>query len=418
LKIFLIFLKNITKSKIFSNFLNLSFIQVSNILLMILIYPILTRIIGLENFGKVMVANALAILLGILVNYGTLQTTIKDIATLKTNNRLLSEIFCNTLAIRFIIFTVVSFILLLFAKLLKEDYLLYILTLPLVFAEVINPMFFFLGIERLTILNITNLVSKIITLGFIVLFIKSGADSNWVNFLMGIALILTNLYAITWAIRRYKLKIILPTGQSQLLILKSNFYVLVNNFAVYLQQSLMLFALQWVGNPLILGAYALCDKVVWSSRLIIISITNSIYPKAAQLYNDNLTKWLSFKSQTRKFIGTLFLIESIILFLFPALIIEILAGERNETAIILLKIMAFVPLIASLNLTNVVEKLLKNDYLFIFKVAALTLILSVISSYFFVQSGNIKLIGYYNLIIELIILFTYELTSKKKKINV
>ena len=62
---------------------------------MILIYPILTRIIGLENFGKVMVANALAILLGILVNYGTLQTTIKDIAILKTNNKLLSEIFCQ-----------------------------------------------------------------------------------------------------------------------------------------------------------------------------------------------------------------------------------------------------------------------------------------------------------------------------------
>mgnify|MGYP006176173343 FL=1 len=203
-----------------------------------------------------------------------------------------------------------------------------------------------------------------------------------------------------------------------MLIIKNNFYVLINNFAVYLQQSLMLFALQWAGNPLLLGAYALCDKVIWSSRLIIISITNSIYPKAAQLYNDNLTKWLSFKSQTRKFIGALFLIECIVLFLFPALIIKILAGERNETAIILLKIMAFVPLIASLNLTNVVEKLLKNDYLFIFKVAALTLILSVISSYFFVQSGNIKLIGYYNLIIELIILFTYELTSKKKKINV
>ena len=385
---------------------------------MILIYPILTRIIGLENFGKVMVANALAILLGILVNYGTLQTTIKDIAILKTNNKLLSEIFCNTLAIRFIIFTVVSFILLLFANFIKEDYLLYILILPLVFAEVINPMFFFLGIERLTILNITNLVSKVITLGLIVLFVKSGADSNWVNFLMGIALIATNLYAIIWAIKKYKLKIILPTRQSQVLIIKNNFYVLINNFAVYLQQSLMLFALQWAGNPLLLGAYALCDKVIWSSRLIIISITNSIYPKAAQLYNDNLTKWLSFKSQTRKFIGALFLIECIVLFLFPALIIKILAGERNETAIILLKIMAFVPLIASLNLTNVVEKLLKNDYLFIFKVAALTLILSVISSYFFVQSGNIKLIGYYNLIIELIILFTYELTSKKKKINV
>lgn len=384
---------------------------------MIMIYPILTRIIGLENFGKVMVANALAVLLSILVNYGTIQTSIKDIATQKANSKLLSETFCSTLSVRFIIFLIISLFLLLSAQLIKENYLLYILALPLVFAEVLNPMFFFLGVERLKILNIFNLFSKILTLGLLIIFIKSGSDSNWVNFLMGIILISTNLCAIFWAIRKYQLKLILPSRLSQILILKGNFYLLVNNFAVYLQQSLMLFALQWAGNPLILGAYALCDKVVWSSRLLIISITNSIYPKAAQIFKDNLPKWPRFKSQIRKATGALFLTESIILFLFPSYIVVILAGEQNEMATTLLKIMAFVPLIACLNLTNVVERLLRNDYYFIFKIAVLTLVISIIGSYFFVQSGNIQLIGYYNIIIELTSLLIYEFTFRKRSLN-
>lgn len=385
---------------------------------MVLIYPILTRIIGLENFGRVMVANSLAILLSILVNYGTIQTTIKDIATQKANRNLLSKIFCSTIAVRFIIFLVVSLILLLSALLIKENFLLYVLALPLVLAEVLNPMFFFLGVEQLKILNIFNLFSKILTLVLLIIFIQSGSDSNWVNFLMGIVLISTNLCAIAWAIRKYQLKLILPSRLSQILILKGNFYLLVNNFAVYLQQSLMLFALQWAGNPFLLGAYALCDKVIWSSRLLIISITNSIYPKAAQIFKDNLPKWPRFKSQIRKATGALFLTESIILFLFPSYIVVILAGEQNEMATTLLKIMAFVPLIACLNLTNVVERLLRNDYYFIFKIAVLTLVISIIGSYFFVQSGNIKLIGYYNIIIELTSLLIYEFTFRKRSLNV
>lgn len=384
---------------------------------MILIYPILTRIIGLENFGKVMVANSLAVLLGILVNYGTIQTSIKDIARLKENNKLLSEVFFSTLAIRFILFIVVSIFVLSSAVFVKENYLLYVLALPLVFAEVINPMFFFLGVERLKFLNIANLLSKILTLALIILLIKSGADSLWVNFLMGFILILTNVVAILWAIKIFHLKLILPSKMSQMLILRGNFYLLVNNFAVYLQQSIMLFALQWAGNPLLLGAYALCDKVIWSSRLLIISITNSVYPKAAQIFSVDLIGWSKFKSQIRIVTGSIFLIESIILFLFPSLIIELLAGTKNEIATILLRIMAFVPLIACLNLTNVVERLLRNDYYYIFKIAIITLVISIIGSYFFVKSGNIKLIGYYNLIIEITALLIYELTSKKRSLN-
>ena len=102
---------------------------------MILIYPILTRIIGLENFGKVMVANALAGLLGILVNYGTIQTSIKDVASFRENKQLLSEVFWNTFSIRLLIFSIVTLIILFSFFLANESYLFYLFALPLVLAN-------------------------------------------------------------------------------------------------------------------------------------------------------------------------------------------------------------------------------------------------------------------------------------------
>jgi hypothetical protein len=47
-----------------SNFINLSFIQVSNALLQIFLFPVIFRIIGLKYFGYVVVANSFAALLG------------------------------------------------------------------------------------------------------------------------------------------------------------------------------------------------------------------------------------------------------------------------------------------------------------------------------------------------------------------
>ena len=78
------FLK-LKKTKILSNFINLSSIQLSNALLMILLYPIITRSVGLEAFGLIMLANAFAGLLGIVVNFGTSQSGIKDVAVHKSD---------------------------------------------------------------------------------------------------------------------------------------------------------------------------------------------------------------------------------------------------------------------------------------------------------------------------------------------
>lgn len=406
-------LKNTTKTKVFSNFLNLSIIQVSNILLMVLIYPILTRIIGLENFGKVMVANALAGLLSILVNYGTIQTSIKDVVSLREDRQLLSEIFWKTFSIRLIIFTVVTLVILFSFFLVNKNYFFYLFALPLVLAEVLNPMFFFLGVERLKILNFANLLAKVLTLVLIVLLIKGGNDSVYVNFIMGIILSFTYLFSIVWAIKKYRLKFTIPSWLSQLLILKSNFYLLANNFAVHLQQSLILFALQAAGNALWLGAYALCDKVIWSTRLLIISFSNSLYPKAAHIFKNEHHYWIKFKINVKLAVSALFVLAAGMLLLFPDFIIRLLAGETNELAASYLRQMAFVPLLAALNFINVLDRLLKNDHYTIFRIALIMLMISSFTSFVFVYSGKFQIFGFYAVITELMALLLYEYFIRK-----
>jgi len=406
-------LKSHFNQSIFSNLANLSIIQLSNIFFMMLLFPVLTRLLGIEKFGEVMAANAFAGLAGGLVNYGTIQSSIKEVANAKNDTEALSRIVFETLCIRLIFFVLLAIVLIFSNLVLKDYYLLYLFTIPLLFAEVLNPMFLFLGLENLKYLNLANLISKILTLLFVLVFINNQVDAPWVNFIIGSSLSICYLFVLIWGISKYKISWMLPSKFSQKMLLKSNFYLLVNNFSVHLQQSFMLFALQIWGKVAWLGAYALCDKIIWSSRLLIISISNSAYPTAAQLHKTDAVKWLAFKQQLKWRTGYLFLIGSVLLFLFSDLIIYLLSGGDNTEASLFLKLMAFAPFIASLNFMNVLDRVLNNDNYSIFQIAIILLIISSLSAFSMVYWGNFWGIGLYTLTIESIALLLYEIKTRK-----
>ncbi len=409
-------LKSNFNQSIFSNLANLSIIQLSNIFFMMLLFPVLTRLLGIEKFGEVMAANAFAGLAGGLVNYGTIQSSIKEIANAKNDTLALSRIVFETLCIRLLFFVLLVIVLIFSNPVLKDYYLLYLLTIPLLFAEVLNPMFLFLGLENLKYLNLANLISKILTLLFVLFFIENQADAPWVNFIMGSSLCICYLFVLIWGINKYKINWVMPSQLSQKVILKSNFYLLVNNFSVHLQQSFMLFALQIWGKVAWLGAYALCDKIIWSSRLLIISISNSVYPTAAQLHKTDTMKWLAFKQQLKWRTGYLFLCGSVILFLLSDPIILLLSGNLNAEASLFLKLMALAPFIACLNFMNVLDRVLNNDNYSIFQIAIILLMVSSLSAFGMVYWGNFWGIGLYTLTIETIALLLYEFKARKLNI--
>ena len=60
------------KASAFFSFLHLSFIQGANVLIQILLIPIISRKVGLTEFGLIMLASSYAALVSILINYGCL----------------------------------------------------------------------------------------------------------------------------------------------------------------------------------------------------------------------------------------------------------------------------------------------------------------------------------------------------------
>jgi len=400
-------------TNIIANFLNLSSIQISNVLLLMLLIPIITRIIGIREFGIIMFASKFSQLAGSVINYGTGQSGVRDVAFHIKDSKKLSPVFYSNLFIRVIIFAL--YILLLFVlQWVKVDYYPYILfSIPIALAEVINPLCFFIGAERLKLFNLLNLLSNIATIVAIFIFIKSPADSIWVNFILGGANAITYLGLLVYFGRQYGLGFKFPSVNELLKIGKDNFYLTVNNISVNLQQSIIIFALPRWGLAAFLGPYTLCDKIIGQCRILLITVSNAIYPNAARLFQQSTSLWDVYRKKTKYLLAGVFLAGSIFIVVLADPIVFLLSKEHNATAIIILRVMAFVPIMSALNVLNVLDLLLKNYTNYIFRIAILLFIQSVIVAFILVNIGGAFAVGMFTLIIETSAVVMYEYAIKK-----
>jgi len=403
----------IKETNIIANFINLSSIQLSNVLLLILIFPIITHQVGIEAFGFVMLANTFSVLAGTVINYGTNQTGIRDVAAHVKDLPNLQRTFYNTLWIRIFLFLLYLLLLFFLQWFSIQYYLFIVFSLPLVLSEVFNPLFFFIGIEKLKLYNVANVLSKAGAIVMLFFFIDGSQDAIWVNFILGSATVISYSFLVFMAVRNFKLGFAGPVQADIRTIAHQNFYLTMNNISNNLQQSIIIFALAKWGTAPVLGAYTLCDKVISSCRFVLITVFNAVYPKSAQLYKQSPRVWKRYKKRMQLIIPGLFFIGSLLLFIFAPFAVKVLSGEENETAIIFLRIMALVPTISALNVLNVLDQLLKNNNVYIFRIAMVLLALAVLLALGLLQIANPLWVGSFTLIIEIAGLLMYQYATTK-----
>jgi len=407
-------LNQLRTTRILSNFFNLSGIQFSNILLAVLIIPIVTRAIGIDGFGIMMYASRFSWFVVAIVNYGTGQSAVRDVAFHIHDKQNLARVFYETLFLRTIMFAL--FLALMFAlqwfNILYYTYLL--LAIPIVLAEVFNPLCFFIGAERLKLFNLCNLLSNVVAIITIILCIKSNKDTGLVNFILGMANTLTYLGLLIYFGRLFKLPFYVPTKAELVTTGKHNFSLTVNNLSVNLQQSIIIFALPRWGYTALLGPYTLADRIIGQCRNLLITISNAIYPNAAHIYKSSTEIWDSYRRKNKFLLAALFLAGAILLFIIADPVVYLLSKKHNDTAVMVLRIMAAVPVLSALNVLNVMDQLLKNNTAYIFRIAVILFIVAIAICAGLLASGNTLLIASFTLLVETAAWLMYEFVVNKK----
>ncbi|KPQ13917.1 MAG: polysaccharide flippase [Algoriphagus marincola HL-49] len=355
-KLTLLPLSNFIRNKSIQNFLFLAIIQSSNVLISIISMPLLIQSIGVDQFGLVNLALSVIILLNILVGFGYNLSAPREVAVNQQNKEALSHLVSNVFSGKAMLAAIATLLILIGVfglNLFQEYQLILVFSSLLLFSEATLPLWFFQGMEKMKLVSIANIFSKLLFLMGIVLFIHSPEQSQWVNFMLGFFGLSINLMLLFYIHAFLGIKFYRPEFSAIYRSLKENILLFFSNLASHISINGGLIILSFFSAAETLGMYSLAERVVMVLRLFPALIIQAIFPNASKLLKEDRPAFFRFlKNVYLRVLLAGMLISAGAHFTAPW-IIRVLSRSDLAESVLYLKILAAVPFLACLNVGNV-----------------------------------------------------------------
>ena len=334
------------------NLFSLLLLQGANYLLPLVTLPYLLRTIGPERYGLVVFAQAFIQYFVMITDYGFNLSATREISINRESKKKVSEIFSSVIVIKFV-FMVLSFLILTiiifsFDK-FKANPLVYYYTFGMVVGNVLFPTWYFQGIEKMKFITILNVLSKSIFTILLFWLIRDESDYILVPVINSIGSITVGCLSLLIIARKFSVKLTIPTLNNIKFHLREGWYVFVSTLSISLYTVTNSFLLGIFTNDVIVGYYASAEKVVQAFQNLLVPISQTIYPYINKLAHQSKEQAISFIKKMLIVVGSFSLTISIFIFIFSSTIITSLFGKNYSDAIIILKVLAFLPFIIGLS---------------------------------------------------------------------
>jgi O-antigen/teichoic acid export membrane protein len=332
-KFFLLLKSN---NNIFKNFTYLTLVEIINIIVPFITLPYLIITLGKENYGLVIFAQSLISYFFILQNFGLETYAIKEVSINAGNHYKLSKIVSNVITLKIILFLFILVALYVLSKifpLIYEYRLLFFLSLWVCLFDVIFPKWYFQGIEKMKYITYIYFVSKISSLIFIFILIKSPQDYIKVPFIYGASSLIPGVISLIIVFKKDKLKFSYSFSKDLITTFKNSFTFFISDLSVSIFANSNKVIIGSILGMTELAYYDLADKIISAFRNVPLNIVrNTIYPKVAKTKNLKLVKL------TTKIMSGYAIVVILILYLFGSYFIEFLGGEEMTDSINILRI--------------------------------------------------------------------------------
>ena len=264
-----IFCKLFTNNKKLKDFLIYGFGQAVNLISPLLVMPYLVSICGEEGLGKIGVGFSLALIAIVLVDYGSYINGTKEISINIDNNQILEEKFTTIYIAKLIVTVVVLLITIIALKtipFLSRDFLQLFFSFLIVIGQLVNPTWFFQGLQNFKWISIINVTSKVIYLILVFSFIKKPEDYIFVNAFFGVGLLVSSIFGFIWIYNRHSFSFKKGVFKKSLLLLKSESSLTISQLFFSLYQYAPILLISYIGGDFMAGQYRIIDQIVMVFR--------------------------------------------------------------------------------------------------------------------------------------------------------
>lgn len=322
--------------KISANFMYLSILQGMNLILPLITFPYLVRVLGIENFGLLMFAQAFIVYFTMIVDYGFNLSGIREVSSNRNNKSKLIKIFSSIMIARFILVLLglifLTIIIFSFEK-FSENWELYYLTFGIVIGTALFPTWFFQGMEKMKYITVLTVIAKLIFTLSIFLFVTTEKDFIYVPLINSLGFIFVGIISLFIIFKDFDMKIKFQKWKRIKIQFIKGWHIFISKISINLYGATNTFILGIFTTDTIVGYYAIAEKVVRIITSLFAPFYQTIYPHVVNIIKKPKNEAAQFLKRVFKYslgISTIVFLLSISLGEFSFLLVF---GEEAKNSI-------------------------------------------------------------------------------------
>lgn len=317
------------------NFSALAVLQAMRYLIPFIVLPYVTPIIGVEHFGEIAVAYAIALIFQTFVKFSFDFIGARDIARNREDMEKVSDIVSTILCARIILyilaFTLLSCIVLVVPQ-FREIWLLILISVATAFFSMHVSEWFFQGMEKMEHITIVNVISRVVYLVLIFLFIKEREDYILYPLFNLFGFVLAAVYSIGMMTMKYKCRLHVPSWEKMADSFKTGKDLFVNLVCMSFCVNLPNILLGIISGSAAAGLYDAAGRLHNAGKHSVDVLNRTFFPF--------LSRHLDKHTVYRRINFVFSLLLAVLLFALAPFLIRLLYSEEFLPAIALLRILA------------------------------------------------------------------------------
>jgi len=342
------------KRKLFRNWYYLTVLQISLFIVPFIPIPYLVRVLSPEKFGITAFAVALAQFLAVFVEYGFSYSAVKRIAIHKGDNEKVTEIYSSAIIIKAVIFAAVAAVFIpvvLFVPKVAAESTVFTFAFFMVFADIFFTAWFFQGMEKMRYIAYLNFIMESLYVVAVFVFIKRESDYIYVPLLDALCSLVIGVTSIVIIYKFFGIRFKIQPFERIKYHFKNSWHYFLSDFASNAYTSASVFILGFIANnAAIVGYYRAALSILSPVKALFEPLVQAAYPYMSKAAGESKEKAVSILRTYSLGVGVGALAVSAVLFFSSGWIVEILLGREFAQSAILLRIMAAVPFLYTLNM--------------------------------------------------------------------
>ena len=280
-------------AKVIENYFFMTALQIISSLFGILIYPYLIRVLGAPSYGLYVFGLSITSYFISLISFGFNFPAVKAIVENKDNliakNQIVSSVFSAKLYLA-ILSTIIFIILVNTIPVMKNNWLIFSLCFTQIIGEVLFPVWYFQGVQKMKIVTFIQLGFRVLSLPFIFLLIRNSSDC-WIYVLIAsLSVIMGGITSAIYLKINDHIGLRLISIKSLRIYFKDALPFFWSNSTGTLKQESVTIIIGTFFGMRDVALYDLANKIILLPRMLTMSINAALFPKIIENIQKTIIK--------------------------------------------------------------------------------------------------------------------------------